>query len=150
MFVDTLMSGLAQEAKVTDLEGQKFKYAGIPAMVDVRGNHLLIVFKTGSRYKVILAEESDYTRKADQVGVLGEGKSGQVAFDDRYVIRADDQTAKSLVEDKMMALLQALEPFLELEMSGKEYRLLKQRPEEPNQVRRDLASLAALVEATRA
>lgn len=150
MFVETLMSGLAQEANVTEIDGQKFNYSGTPALVDVKGNHLLIVFKTGSRHRVLLAPETDYTRQADLIGVHVEGKSGRATFDERYVIRADDATASALFDEELIAKVEALEPFLELEMSPREYRLLKERPEDPGLVRKDLAALAVVVEATRA
>ena len=75
---------------------------------------------------LLLAPESDYTNKADQIGVSEESKIGESDFDKRYVIRDPDGKAGTVLTSDVISAVEALEPFVELELTRKHYRLLKE------------------------
>lgn len=114
--------------------------------ISLRGDaqEILLVVGQGARASLLLAPESNYTRQADKLGVSGESKIGRSDFDDRYVIRDPDHQAGQILSDPFIAAVVALEPFTELELSKKQYRLLKTYSSAES-VERDLQALAEVV-----
>lgn len=90
----------------------------------------LFVAHLPAKANLLLAPESAYTQTADKIGVSGESKIGQDDFDARYVIRDPQGLASSVLTTEVVSAVQALEPFIELELTGKQYRLLKQIDDE--------------------
>lgn len=87
---------------------------------------LLVVVRTPPRARLLLAPETDYSRRADSIGVSQEVKIGVQDVDDAYVIRCEDRdTARELLSDRVLERLKALEPIVELELTDHEYRFLK-------------------------
>ena len=92
----------------------------------VSSKSVLFVVSKPAKASLLLAPESDYTHSADELGVSQESKIGQSDFDQRYVIRDPDGQAGDVLNDEVISAVEALEPFVELEMSKKQYRLLKE------------------------
>lgn len=106
---------------------------------------LLVVVRTPPRARLLLAPETDYSRKADSIGVSQEVKIGVQEVDDAYVIRCEDRdTARELLSDRVLERLKALEPIVELELTDHEYRLLKRSSQA-----RDIDALLDIVGMTR-
>lgn len=113
------------------------------------GSRLLVVAPQRPGARILLSPESDYTRSADQIGVSAEAKVGQAEFDARYVVRDEDGKASALLNDEVRQIVTSLEPFTELELGAREYRLLTS-PENADVLAANLKSLARLVTLTRA
>lgn len=126
-------------------------YEGFPLKIKALGEQQwLIVLQAPPICRLRLSAESDLTKKLDQMGLSNEHKVGQADLDEQYVIRAESQEAKDLLQDApFREALQALEPFLELELTHKEYRLIKDGVSPtPQAIQTVLTALSELVKAS--
>ena len=110
---------------------------------EASASSLLLVAHRGAPAALLLAPESDYTRSADSLGVSDESKIGSSDFDQKYVIRDTGGKAKQLLTPEVVALVEQMEPFTELELADDMIRLLK-RPTDEAKALQDLESLARL------
>lgn len=142
---ESLKERLKNEGLTPDSEGD-VKLADCSLSVQVSGKSVLFVAKKSAKAELLLAPESDYTHQADQMGVSQESKIGESEFDDRYVIRDPDGQASSVLTADVIAAVEALEPFVELQLSKRQYRLLKEGLDEGQAVKaiRDLEKLVGL------
>jgi hypothetical protein len=92
----------------------------------MEGANVLFVANKPAKADLLLAPESQYTHQADAIGVSKEAKIGESDFDARFVIRDPDGAAGTVLTPEVIAAVEALEPFIELQMSKKRYRLLKE------------------------
>lgn len=87
---------------------------------------LLIVARVQPSHKMLICAESNLTQQMDRLGVSGEIKVGRPEFDGRYVVKnATVAEAQTTLTDEFIDTLRGLEPWIEFEMTGREYRLLK-------------------------
>lgn len=87
---------------------------------------LLIVARAQPSHKLLICAESNLTQEMDKLGVSGELKVGRPEFDGRYVVKnATLEEARATLTDEFIDTLRGLEPWVEFEMTGREYRLLK-------------------------
>jgi hypothetical protein len=121
-------------------------YNNLKLTFKVSSSSLLLVAHQGAPATMLLAPESDYTRKAESLGVSDESKIGSSAFDQKYVIRDTGGKAKDLLTPQVVAMVEALEPFTELELCDDMIRLLKKPSDEASAVQ-DLEILAKLSQA---
>lgn len=129
------------------------EYQGIPLTLQALGERQwLVVLQARPAARLRLSAESDFTKQLDKMGISDETKLGDPQLDDNYVIRAETPEAKELLaRTEVRTALTALAPFLELELTHKEYRLIKDDIEPtPQAIESFLAPLHQLVEATRA
>lgn len=103
------------------------EYQGYPLSLQSLGEkQWLIVLQAAPLCRLRLSAESDLTKKLDQMGFADENKIGDAKLDNHYVIRAESAEAQALLaEAKVNQAIHALTPFLELELTHKEYRLIK-------------------------
>jgi hypothetical protein len=121
------------------------KYQDLKLTFDVSSSSMLLVAHQGAPASLLLAPESDYTRHAESLGVSDESKIGSAAFDQKYVIRDTGGKAKDILTSEVVALVEALEPFTELELCDDMIRLLKKPSDESTAVK-DLETLARLTQ----
>ncbi|MBN9417044.1 MAG: hypothetical protein J0I12_16485 [Candidatus Eremiobacteraeota bacterium] len=129
------------------------EYQGIPLTLQALGERQwLVVLQARPAARLRLSAESDFSKQLDKMGISDETKIGDPQLDDNYVIRAESQEARELLaRQEVLSALTALAPFLELELTHKEYRLIKDDMEPtPQAIESFLAPLAQLVEATKA
>ena len=117
---------MTNETLTNHLKEQGLNPAESGISFQVSPKSVLFVVSRPAKAALLLAPESDYTQSADQLGVSQESKIGQSDFDQRYVIRDPDGQAGAVLNDDVISAVEALEPFVELEMSKKQYRLLKE------------------------
>lgn len=87
---------------------------------------LLIAVRTVPEHRLLVCAESSLTQHLDQLGISGEVKVGDEEFDKGYVVKnATEAEARETMTPRFIQRLRALEPFLEFEMTTREYRLLK-------------------------
>lgn len=87
---------------------------------------LLVVARANPAHKMLICAESNLTQQMDKLGVSGEIKVGRPEFDGRYVVKnATVDEARGTLTDDFIDTLRGLEPWVEFEMTGREYRLLK-------------------------
>ena len=143
---------LAEFLKKADLSvnEDKVRLSKITVSFTVTDKTVLLVADHPAKASLLLAPESDYTQQADKIGVSEESKIGQGDFDERYVIRDPDDKAATVLTSDVVATITALEPFVELEMSSKQFRLLLEDINEEQVLHRlqKLESLVALTGAT--
>ena len=117
---------MTNETLTNHLKEQGLDPAESGISYQVNPKSVLFVVSRPAKAALLLAPESDYTQSADKIGVSQESKIGQSDFDQRYVIRDPDGQAESVLSEEVISAVEALEPFVELEMSKKQYRLLKE------------------------
>ena len=122
---------------------QGLTYQNIPLTFEVSPASLLLVAHQGAPAPLLLAPESDYTRKAESLGVSDEAKIGSSEFDAKYVIRDEAGQAKKMLTPEVVTLVREMEPFTELELCDDMIRLLK-KPADENSALRDIEALAKL------
>jgi hypothetical protein len=122
------------------------KYDNLKVTFEASAGSLLLVAHQGAPASLLIAPESDYTRSADSLGVSDESKIGSDDFDQKYVIRDSGGKARAMLTPEVIALVQALEPFTELELSDDMIRLLK-KPQGEAAAVKDIESLAKLARA---
>lgn len=124
-------------------------FQGFPLTLKALGDQQwLVVLRATPACRLRLSAESDLTKKLDSMGLSNEIKIGDNQLDDAYVIKAESAEARALLQqaDVRQALHQ-LSPFLELELTSNEYRLIR---EEQNPTRESFEStLNALAELVR-
>lgn len=87
---------------------------------------LLIVARAMPSHQMLICAESNLTQEMDRHGVSDEIKVGRPEFDGRYVVKnVTVDEAKVTLTDEFIDTLRGLEPWIEFEMTGREYRLLK-------------------------
>lgn len=121
-------------------------YQGLELTYDISPSSMLLVVHQGTSAQLLLAPESDYTRQADSLGVSEESKIGSSEFDGRYVIRDAHGKAKEVLTPDVVALVEELAPFVELELLDDMIRLLKKPVDE----KAALESIEALVRLSQA
>lgn len=127
------------------------EYQGIPLTLQALGEkQWLVVLQARPAARLRLSAESDFTKTLDKMGISDETKVGDPQLDDHYVIRAETQEAKDLLgRAEVRNALTALDPFMELELTHKEYRLIKDGVEPtPQAIEALLTPLHQLIEAT--
>jgi len=109
------------------------EFRGIPLTLQALGDtQWLVVLQARPAARLRLSAESDFTKQLDKMGFSDETKLGDPQLDDHYVIRAESQEAKDLLSNPTVRqALSSLNPFLELELTYKEYRLIKDGLEPP-------------------
>jgi hypothetical protein len=102
-------------------------YQGLPLTLQSLGaQQWLVVLAVAPPCRLRLSAESDLTKQVDSMGFSDENKVGEPSLDDAFVIRAETSEAQALLQDaNVVQLLQKLAPFVELELTHKEYRLIK-------------------------
>ena len=103
------------------------EYHGLPFIVEALSDQQwLLVLQAEPACRLRLSLESDLTRQLDRMGLSDEAKIGDAVLDEAYVIRADSPEARALLQQpEVLSALHRLSPFLELELTHKEYRLIK-------------------------
>lgn len=127
------------------------EYQGFPLMLQALSDtQWLIVLQARPACRLRLSAESELTKKLDSLGISDECKIGDAQLDDNYVIRADSQEARELLQQsEVRQALHQLTPFLELELTHKEYRLIKDGvAPTPQSIESVLEPLSVLVKAT--
>lgn len=126
-------------------------YAGHPLTLQaISEGQWLFVLQAPPQCRLRLSAESDLTRKLDQMGFADEVKVGHTQLDDLYVIRAESPESQALIaRPEIQALVHELSPFVELELTHKEYRLIQEvaRPE-VERFEKTLETLRRLVQAS--
>ena len=117
---------------------QKFgdEFQGYPLFLNALDDRqLLIVVRSAPAFRVRLSTESEFSKKVDQLGISDEVKLGDPQLDDSYVIRAGepDQIGAQLTPEAR-SLIARLGPFVELDLTAREYRLLKEIPDSEESV----------------
>lgn len=122
---------------------QALTYQDLRFTFEVSPSSLLLVAHQGAPAHILLAPESDYTRSAESLGVSDEAKIGSSEFDQKYVIRDVAGQAKQMLTPAVIRLVEALEPFIELELCDDMVRLLK-RPQDQSSALKDIETLGEL------
>ena len=126
-------------------------YQGFPLTLQALSDQQwLIVLQAAPACRLRLSAESDFSKKLDSMGLSDESKIGDPLLDEGYVIRADNQAARELLQQsEIVQILHQLTPFLELELTHKEYRLIKDGVSPtPAAIESVLGPLCELVKAT--
>ena len=128
------------------------EYQGYPLFLKALDDHkLLIVVGVTPQLKVLFCPESEHSKKLDQMGISDEVKVDSPEIDDNYVIRTSEPEALKSRIAEIGPLLSKLFPFVELELTSREYRLLKEIPaNDETTVSQALDALVELVQATAA
>ncbi|MBS2035210.1 hypothetical protein JST97_09485 [bacterium] len=129
------------------------EYHGIPLALKALGEQQwLVVLHARPAARLRLSAESDYTKQLDKMGISDETKVGDPHLDDNYVIRAETPEAKEMLANPdVRKALASLDPFLELELTHKEYRLIKDGLQPtPQALETLLEELHNLIKATQA
>lgn len=105
-------------------------YQGFPLTLKALGDHQwLVVLRATPACRMRLSAESDLTKKLDSMGLSNEIKIGDHQLDEAYLIRAESAEARALLEQpEVRQALHQLSPFLELELTSNEYRLIREEP----------------------
>jgi len=128
------------------------EYRGLPLTLQALGEkQWLVVLQVRPAARLRLSAESDFTKQLDKMGISDETKVGDPQLDDHYVIRAESAEARELLgKAEVRKALTSLAPFLELELTHKEYRLIKDGIDPtPQSIESLLAPLHDLVEASK-
>lgn len=133
---------------IVDAFGDNFH--GYPLLLQPLGeNQWLMVLSAEPSCRLRLSAESELTKQLDQMGLSDENKLGDPLMDDQYVIRAEEPDAQSLLRHPaVVEAVNKLSPFVELELTGREYRLIKEGLADRSQIEQALQSLVELVEAS--
>jgi len=122
---------------------------GYPLLAEHSGSHLLLVVSTPPRATLRLCEESALSQDLEKLGLADEEKCGDPLLDERYVVRGNSELLTAEVKEA----IRGLEPFVELELTAREYRLLKEFPAEDlaaaEQAADGLVRLVALTSSSR-
>lgn len=125
------------------------RYKNLKFSLNLTPSSVLIVCQVPASASLLVAPESDYTRAADSLGVSDESKIASASFNEKYVIRDPDGQAQQMLTNEVANLVESLDPFVELEWTKENYRLLKS-PTSEDQVLEDLAILSEIVTKTKA
>lgn len=103
------------------------RYQGYPLSLQALGERQwLVVLGAEPPCRLRLSAESELTRQLDQMGLSDENKVGDPQLDEAFVIRAETPEARAMLQnDAVVQTLKKLMPFVELELTHKEYRLIK-------------------------
>lgn len=126
-----------------------FVVDGVTFTLQPSGSRVLAVAASRPKVRLMISPESDYTRSADQIGVSEEAKLGQEEFDARYVVRDPEGRASEVLNDELRQLVTSLDPFTELELGSRGYRLLTS-PENAQSLAANLKAFAKIVSLTQA
>ncbi len=125
------------------------EYGGYPLLINRLGDkQWLIVLQATPACRLCLSAESEFTKKLDSLGLSNETKIGDQVLDETYVIRAENEAAQTLLKHpKVQEALRQMSPFVELELTHKEYRLiLDGLAPTPEAMERTLNTLLGLVQ----
>ena len=127
------------------------EYQGFPLKLKALSDQQwLIVLQAAPACRLRLSAESDLTKQLDSMGLSDETKIGDPILDEAYLIRADSAEARELLrQPEVLEALHQLTPFLELELTHKEYRLIRDGVSPtPASIESVLGPLCQLVKAT--
>ncbi len=147
-----LFDQLSQLDGITFSEGGWLSYRGAQIWLDVpQLSHLLVVVPSAPRQRLLISPVSAVTKEFDALGLSGRFSTGLKEFDDKFVVRSQscEEEARALVAD-VVEPLKRLEPLIELELTSREYRLLKPPTESAIHVREAFDALLDIVSKTRA
>jgi uncharacterized lipoprotein YajG len=117
---------------------------GIPT-----GSYLLLSIASKPEHRLLVSPTSALTKELDVLGIGKRVSSGDKGFDQKYVVRADvEESMATATVKKIKQAIELLEPFVELEMTSRDYRLLKAPPQNIDDVVSDLEAFVHIVEAT--
>jgi len=92
----------------------------------IDAGEILFEVNMGTPHMLLIRPENMVSKLLDKINLSPEVKIGDDAFDSRYIIQnVSEENAKKTISEKFRAVIKDLEPFVEFEMTGKEYRLLK-------------------------
>lgn len=120
------------------------EFRGYPLFMQaLHEDQVLIVLKATPSLKLRLSHESDLTRKLDQMGISDEAKTGDKEFDDDFLVTSEaPERLGEVVTAEFRAKIRQLAPFLEFEMTGREYRMLTSQTNKLPQLLEILADIA--------
>lgn len=127
------------------------EYRGYPLSLSVLSDsQWLIVLQAHPSCRLRLSAESDLTKELDRLGLSDEVKLGDPVLDEAYLVRAESSEARELLtHPELRGLILKLHPFVELELTYKEYRLIKDVPgANPASIEAIVEPLAQLVDAS--
>lgn len=107
----------------------RFSLRGFAGSVEfISEDRLLVVVEAVPCHRLLLTPESDVTQELHRLGIPHETEIGVPDVDERYVIKnAPQEKARTILGPEFLEALRELEPFDELEMGTRNYRLLKTR-----------------------
>lgn len=116
-------------------------------------DHGLVLFEVnmGTPHHLLLRPENVVSKLLDSMHLSPEVKIGDPAFDARYIIQnLTEEQAKKTINEAFRDQIKKLEPFMEFEMTGREYKLSKvvdiEGPYTVDSAVADLDALIALVD----
>ena len=127
------------------------EFRGYPLSLSVLSDRQwLIVLQAHPSCRLRLSAESDLTKELDRLGLSDEVKLGDSVLDEAYLVRAETPEARDLLtRSELRGLILQLHPFVEMELTYKEYRLIKDIPDaSPESIEAILGPLSQLVDAT--
>ena len=127
------------------------EYRGYPLSLNtLSDSQWLIILQATPACRLRLSMESDLTKELDRLGLSDEVKLGDQVVDEAYLVRADSEEARALLtQPDLRGHILQMHPFVELELTYNEYRLIKEMPgADARSLEAVLASLAQLVSAT--
>lgn len=153
MTTQRFLEDLAEEVGGT-VQGERVRFSlgGFSGSVEfVSEDRLLMVVDALPCHRLLLTPETDVTQELHRLGIPHEIEIGVPEVDARYVIKnAPQEKARTILGPEFLQALRELEPFDELEMGNRNYRLLKARVDtyDAEHAARDLDQLVHVVELT--
>ncbi|HNY12740.1 MAG TPA: hypothetical protein PKK26_14210, partial [Candidatus Wallbacteria bacterium] len=87
---------------------------------------ILFEVNMGTPHMILIRPENVVSKLLDKINLSPEVKIGHAEFDAKYIIQnVSEENAKKTLGENFRRVIKNLEPFIEFEMTGKEYRLLK-------------------------
>ena len=129
---------------LTDYKGYFIKFDFIIS------TELLFEINTPPPHRLLVCPETMVSRLLDKMCLSPEVKIGDSSFDKKYLIQyAEPEMAKKILSDEGKKIITELEPFIKFEMTGKEYKLLKnleKKDYSPDDAMADMDRLILFVE----
>ena len=92
----------------------------------IDAGEILFEVNMGTPHMLLIRPENVVSKLLDKINLSPEVKIGDASFDTQYIIQnVSEENAKKTINEKFKLVVKSLEPFVEFEMTGKEYRLLK-------------------------
>lgn len=92
----------------------------------IDAGEILFEVNMGTPHMLLIRPETVVSKLLDKINLSPEVKIGDAGFDAQYIIQnVSEENAKKTISEKFRSVIKNLEPFIEFEMTGKEYRLLK-------------------------
>lgn len=121
----------------------------------IDAGELIYEVNMGTPHMLLIRPENVVSKLLDKINLSPEVKIGDAEFDASYIIQnVSEDNAKKTIGENFRRIIKGLEPFVEFEMTGKEYRLLKPvditSSYTPEKAVQDLDALIDLVDAIKA